>query len=222
MEGLKMKEFFKVNPKLIPLKLLIFFWSSAAFSILPYLTIHMKDIGISIDHIALIYAILPFTIFIAPPAVGYLADKLGSFTRVLFIMFLGAGIFHSLLLLVPSSMTVTRAPAEVKFSMANDIATLTWTPCQDFDRIEIGEFNDSTKCMKKNQIESIQDTGNIKFNIDSTNKSFDLILENCSFLCPIDSIQVCESLTNMMICMEDKENDLITLQNISIEFVVSH
>ena len=217
-----MKEFFKVNPKLIPLKLLIFFWSSAAFSILPYLTIHMKDIGISIDHIALIYAILPFMVFIAPPAVGYLADKLGSFTRVLFIMFLGTGIFHSVLLLVPTSMTVTRAPAEVKFSLANDIATLMWTPCQDFDQIEIGRFNDSSKCTKKNEIESTQETENIKFNIDSTNKSFDLKLENCFFSCPINSIQVCESLTNIMICKEDKENHLITLENISMEFVVSH
>ena len=38
----------------------------------------MKDIGIKVEHIALMYAILPFTIFLAPPLVGFLADKLGK------------------------------------------------------------------------------------------------------------------------------------------------
>ena len=39
----------------------------------------MKDIGISVEHIALMYAVLPFTIFFAPPLVGFMADKLVSF-----------------------------------------------------------------------------------------------------------------------------------------------
>ena len=40
-----------VNKRLIPLKLTLFFFSASAFSILPYLTIHMKDIGIKVEHI---------------------------------------------------------------------------------------------------------------------------------------------------------------------------
>jgi hypothetical protein len=28
------------------------------------------------------YAVLPFTIFVAPPLIGFLADKLGSYTKV--------------------------------------------------------------------------------------------------------------------------------------------
>ena len=67
-----------INRTLLPLKLALFFWAAAAFSILPYLTIHMKDIGISDIDIAFIYSILPFTVFIAPPLVGFLADKLGN------------------------------------------------------------------------------------------------------------------------------------------------
>ena len=39
----------------------------------------MKDIGISVEHIALMYAVLPFTIFLAPPLVGFMADKLVRF-----------------------------------------------------------------------------------------------------------------------------------------------
>ena len=37
----------------------------------------LKDIGISDIDIALIYTVLPFTVFIAPPLVGFLADRLG-------------------------------------------------------------------------------------------------------------------------------------------------
>ena len=115
-----LKKMSTINWKFVPLKLLIFFWSSAAFSILPYLTIHMTDIGISIDHIALIYAILPFTIFVAPPAVGLLADKLGSFTRVLLVTLLGTGIFHTLLLFIPTSLSVGHPPNDTKFSLVNE------------------------------------------------------------------------------------------------------
>ena len=66
---------------LLPLKLTLFFYSAAAFAILPYLTIHMKDIGISDIDVALIYTILPFCVFLAPPVVGFFADKLGNYTR---------------------------------------------------------------------------------------------------------------------------------------------
>jgi MFS family permease len=61
--------------------LTLFFYAAAAFAILPYLTIHMKDIGISDIDVALIYTILPFCVFLAPPVVGYFADKLGNYTR---------------------------------------------------------------------------------------------------------------------------------------------
>ena len=73
---------FQINKHLLPLKLTLFFFSASAFSILPYLTIHMKDIGISVEHIALMYAVLPFTIFLAPPLVGFMADKLVRFCNL--------------------------------------------------------------------------------------------------------------------------------------------
>ena len=85
----QVKGFFRINKDFLPIKLTIFLWSSSAFSILPYLTIHMTDIGITVDQVALIYAVLPFTIFVTPAAVGFLADKLGNFTRVLILTLTG-------------------------------------------------------------------------------------------------------------------------------------
>jgi hypothetical protein len=42
----------------------------------------LQDIGITVEHIALMYAVLPFTVFLAPPLIGFMADKLGSYTKV--------------------------------------------------------------------------------------------------------------------------------------------
>jgi len=70
-------------------------------AILPYLTIHMQTIGISIKEIAVIYACLPFTSFLGPPLLGILADKLGEHKTVLIISTFASGLFHTLLLAVP-------------------------------------------------------------------------------------------------------------------------
>lgn len=43
---------------------------SATSSLLPYLTIHMQSIGITVEEIAIIYLALPFTTFLAPPITG--------------------------------------------------------------------------------------------------------------------------------------------------------
>jgi len=178
----------------------------------------MKDIGISIDHIALIYAILPFTIFVAPPAVGFLADKLGSFTRVLFITMLGTGIFHTVLLFIPTSLNVGHPPNETMFSLVNETGTLVWTPC-NIEQIKVNNSEIPVNCIDENKELKIKDIVPI-FGPNSSEVSFDLILKSCSLTCPTDSIQLCESLSNMMICSEDKEKDLVTLRKISLKLMV--
>ena len=75
-----------LNMNLLPLKITLFFFNGASFAIMPYLTIHMKDIGINDVDIALMYAILPFCVFIAPPVVGFFADKLGNYMMMTMIM----------------------------------------------------------------------------------------------------------------------------------------
>ena len=56
------------------------FWLVAMAAILPYLTIHMLAIGISIGETAIIYGVLPFTSFIGPPLMGngYFSGFTGS------------------------------------------------------------------------------------------------------------------------------------------------
>ena len=218
ISGDRLKSIFSIDWKFVPLKLQIFLWGSAAFSILPYLTIHMKDIGLSIDHIALIYAVLPFTIFIAPPAIGFLADKLGSFTRVLFLTLLGTGIFHSMLLFVPTNLKLGNPPNNTSLYLVNDTATFSWTPCNLEKKIN-HTANEQKHCSSGNKKGGLKDYINI-LGDDYLTVSFDLSLQSCKFSCPSDAIQLCESFSNMMICSENKKEDTSVLQGISLRLLV--
>lgn len=42
----------------------------ATSSLIPYLTIHMQSIGLSVEEIAIVYLALPLTTFLAPPVSG--------------------------------------------------------------------------------------------------------------------------------------------------------
>ena len=70
----------------------------------------MQDIGISDLDVALIYSIIPFCIFLAPPLVGFVADKLGNYTRVIMIFMILTGLFHTALLFVPPTITHVSRP----------------------------------------------------------------------------------------------------------------
>ena len=218
ISGDRLKSIFSIDWKFVPLKLQIFLWGSAAFSILPYLTIHMKDIGLSIDHIALIYAVLPFTIFIAPPAIGFLADKLGSFTRVLFLTLLGTGIFHSMLLFVPKNLKIGEPPKNTSLYLVNDTATFSWTPC-NLDKTINHTATEQKHCSSGNKKGDLNSNINI-FGDDYSMVSFDLSLQSCKFSCPSDAILLCESFSNMMICSENKKEDASILQGISLRLLV--
>ena len=125
-----------LNMKLLPLKFTLFFFNGASFAIMPYLTIHMKDIGINDVDIALMYAILPFCVFIAPPVVGFFADKLGNYIRVLLMSIIGCAFFHTLLLAVPTNLHHVDYP-ETTMTMEQNTVNLQWQPCDSKDCTKI-------------------------------------------------------------------------------------
>merc|ERR1719325_289245 len=83
----------------------------------------MKDIGISDLDVALIYSIIPFCIFLAPPLVGFVADKLGNYTRVIMIFMILTGLFHTALLFVPPPITAV--------TIRGSEFTLAWEKCEE-------------------------------------------------------------------------------------------
>ena len=119
-----------LNMNLLPLKFTLFFFNGASFAIMPYLTIHMKDIGINDVDIALMYAILPFCVFIAPPVVGFFADKLGNYIRVLLMSIIGCAIFHTLLLAVPTNLHHVDYP-QTSMTMERNMVNLKWETCEE-------------------------------------------------------------------------------------------
>ena len=124
------KSFFTVNKKLLPLKITLFMFCGAAYAVLPYLTIHMKDIGISDMDVGLIYSILPFCVFIGPPIVGFVADKIGDYSRVNMIFMVLMGVFHTALLFVPPTVNVISQP-EARLNISGSEFNLAWSQCQD-------------------------------------------------------------------------------------------
>lgn len=45
----------------------------------PYLTIHMRELGINVEETAIMSAVIPVVAIIMPPIAGMIADKIGNF-----------------------------------------------------------------------------------------------------------------------------------------------
>lgn len=71
----------RINPNLIMLKVTLFVMYGATASLLPYLTIHMQSIGLTVPEISFVYLALPFTTFLSPPITG----KFISFIKILIL-----------------------------------------------------------------------------------------------------------------------------------------
>ena len=161
------RSFFSVNKKLLPLKITLFMFCGAAYAVLPYLTIHMKDIGISDMDVGLIYSILPFCVFIGPPIVGFVADKLGNYTRVNMVFIVLMGVFHTALLFVPPTVNVISQP-DTRLSIRGAEFNIYWSKCEE----SAGESIDAEICETKTH-----------------GKGKELIyLENCAVRCANESI----------------------------------
>ncbi|XP_045537535.1 uncharacterized protein LOC106717587 [Papilio machaon] len=98
--------------KLIPLKILFFVHASTLFVLYPYLTIHMRELGINVEETAIMSAVTPVISIIMPPLAGMLADKIGNFRLLLALSSALGGVSALLLLAVPvGRITVTYPPA---------------------------------------------------------------------------------------------------------------
>ncbi|KAL1492391.1 hypothetical protein ABEB36_010643 [Hypothenemus hampei] len=122
--------------ELLPLKLLFFMHSSTILVLYPYLTIHMRELGINVEETAIMSAVTPAVAILMPPLAGMIADKIGNFRVLLSFFSIIGGASALLLLLVPVGRITLSFPKEVIFGMscaANQPLTLTLSqahPCQ--------------------------------------------------------------------------------------------
>ncbi|TMW46782.1 hypothetical protein DOY81_008140, partial [Sarcophaga bullata] len=102
----------------------------ATSSLLPYLTIHMQSIGLTVEEIAIIYLALPFTTFLSPPITGFLVDKFGKYKPVVVMSLLLNAIFHHSLLFIPQQEIPGVVPSAfvMRHPDSGDIEVW-WSPC---------------------------------------------------------------------------------------------
>ncbi|XP_064113349.1 uncharacterized protein LOC135219996 isoform X1 [Macrobrachium nipponense] len=96
-----LKREFRIDKKLIPIKAVTFFFNGGVVAFLPYLVLHMQQLGITVEEIATMYAVLPLASLIGPPITGLVADKFGRYGFMFNINIILTGLFHTLLLHVP-------------------------------------------------------------------------------------------------------------------------
>uniref|UniRef100_A0A1B0GPW8 Major facilitator superfamily associated domain-containing protein n=1 Tax=Phlebotomus papatasi TaxID=29031 RepID=A0A1B0GPW8_PHLPP len=99
-------------------------------SLLPYLTIHMQSIGLTVEEIAIIYLALPFTTFLSPPITGFLVDKFGKYKPVVVMSLLLNAIFHHSLMLIPQQEIPGVMPSAyvMRHPQTGNIEVW-WSPC---------------------------------------------------------------------------------------------
>lgn len=131
-----------INPNLIMLKITLFVMYGATSSLLPYLTIHMQSIGITVEEIAIIYLALPFTTFLAPPITGFLVDKFGKYKPVIVMSLLLNALFHHSLMLIPQQEIPGTVPAAyVMRHPTSGSVEVWWSPCPSRECPEMEEMD---------------------------------------------------------------------------------
>ncbi|RXG69206.1 hypothetical protein Avbf_02385 [Armadillidium vulgare] len=131
------KEKIKLLKRFITNKSNSFCHMGGAICFLPYLTLHMEVLGIDMDKIALIYAFLPIAAIGGPIISGIIADKFGSYTKVLSANVFLSALFHTLLLTIPPSVKDT-----MEFNCDASNFSLGWRECsEDFMQYNLSNFN---------------------------------------------------------------------------------
>ncbi|XP_035233533.1 uncharacterized protein LOC118205350 [Stegodyphus dumicola] len=88
--------------ELIPIKILMFLIYGGQATLYPYFTVHLKSLGVSIKHTAIIFAVQPIIALLVAPMVGMLADKIGNFKLIFSFFLTFSAITSNMLLFVPA------------------------------------------------------------------------------------------------------------------------
>ncbi|XP_011066580.1 PREDICTED: uncharacterized protein LOC105153435 [Acromyrmex echinatior] len=101
------------SKELMPLKLIFFVQASTLYVLYPYLTIHMRELGINVEETAIMSSITPLVAMVMPPLAGMLADRIGNFRILLSLFSAFGGLAALLLLLVPIGRVTVHFPQRI-------------------------------------------------------------------------------------------------------------
>lgn len=89
------------KPHLMWVKIIFLFQSASLVVLYPYLTIHMRSLGFTIEDTAVVNSAVPVADIFGPPLAGFLADKIGNFRIFMGIVTFLNGFSSLALLAVP-------------------------------------------------------------------------------------------------------------------------
>lgn len=175
--------------ELLPLKLAFFVKASTLSVLYPYLTIHMRELGINVQETALMSAITPLAVIIMPPLAGLVADRIGNFRISLAFLTSVGGLAALLLLLVPVGRVNLEYPERIILD----------SKCQRNSDKLIFEINRNYPCNEKLESE------------------INMRIESCGYMCSVpNNTDVPLLLNEKSYTIEVAEYDSIMLFNYSI------
>lgn len=93
-----------INKPLIPVKVLLFFVLGGYGCLWPFLSVHMKELGLTIEETAIINLVTPFTSLLGPPLIAVLTAKSQSPRIIFSICLILSGFAFTGLLFVPPTI----------------------------------------------------------------------------------------------------------------------
>ncbi|XP_054708752.1 major facilitator superfamily domain-containing protein 6-like [Uloborus diversus] len=128
----------KINLRLLPMKAVMFGWFGASACAIPFMTIHMKELGLTVEETAVVYTLLPITQFLSSPLAGFIADRIGKYRDVLLLSILMTIVIATALLYVPPiSPNITRNNSAAEIYCKNE--RLIFERCDNFSLLQTTE-----------------------------------------------------------------------------------
>lgn len=121
------------KPHLIWVKAIFFFQTASLVTLYPYLTIHMRALGFSIEDASVVNSVIPGADVFGPPLAGLLADKLGNFRLFMSAVTLLNGLSSLLLLTVPTMQ---------QLSVSESFANMSMLPCNATGGAAVANMSD--------------------------------------------------------------------------------
>nr|CAD7403474.1 unnamed protein product [Timema cristinae] len=147
--------------ELLPLKLLFFVHASTLYVLYPYLTLHLRELGINVEETAIMSAVTPIVAIVMPPLAGMVADRIGNFKILLSIFSSLGGGAALLLLLVPVGRITFTYPEKLIMDLS----------CHENSYLQLS-LPDTLPCSHLNS-----------FNEANTSILTNITLESCGFVC---------------------------------------
>lgn len=174
-----------VNSKLLPLKLHFLFVFAGIASIVPYLPLFGKQLGISATGIGIVYSVIPCFSLAIKPLFGWLADRFRRIKILLIILILIVIVFYISLIFIPP----VKQKNIIRLEQGCDI----FSPTLNYPNITCSsDFNNTIECSKKCIECTIDDDGEIickeLSNGDKLNVTLSVINYQGTFILPEENI----------------------------------